>query len=37
MNGVRAAMKKMKSGQAASPDDIPAEVWKCLVEWQESS
>ena len=33
MNEVRAVMKRMKSGQAAGPDDIPAETWKCLGEW----
>ncbi|KAK3555174.1 hypothetical protein QTP86_010043 [Hemibagrus guttatus] len=27
---VRKALKKMKSGKAVGPDDIPVEVWKCL-------
>lgn len=27
---VRAAMKRMKSGKAVGPDDIPAEAWRCL-------
>ncbi|KAK3563366.1 hypothetical protein QTP86_021842, partial [Hemibagrus guttatus] len=29
---VRKALKRMKSGKAVGPDDIPAEVWKCLGE-----
>ncbi|KAK3547692.1 hypothetical protein QTP86_026941, partial [Hemibagrus guttatus] len=29
---VRKALKKMKSGKAVGPDDIPVEVWKCLGE-----
>ncbi|KAK3536542.1 hypothetical protein QTP86_013738, partial [Hemibagrus guttatus] len=29
---VRKALKRMKSGKAVSPDDIPVEVWKCLGE-----
>lgn len=29
---VRAAMKRMKSGKAVGPDDIPVEVWRCLGE-----
>ena len=24
------ALKKMKSGRALGPDDIPIEAWKCL-------
>ncbi|KAK3524991.1 hypothetical protein QTP86_012202 [Hemibagrus guttatus] len=27
---VRKALKRMKSGKAVGPDDIPVEVWKCL-------
>ena len=27
---VRAAMNRMKTGKAVSPDDIPVEAWKCL-------
>ncbi|KAK3575194.1 hypothetical protein QTP86_020897 [Hemibagrus guttatus] len=27
---VRKALKRMKSGKAFGPDDIPVEVWKCL-------
>ncbi|KAK3571418.1 hypothetical protein QTP86_012056 [Hemibagrus guttatus] len=29
---VRKAMKRMKSGKAVGPDNIPVEVWKCLGE-----
>ncbi|KAK3506797.1 hypothetical protein QTP70_028366 [Hemibagrus guttatus] len=29
---VRNALKRMKSGKAVGPDDIPVEVWKCLGE-----
>ncbi|KAK3535940.1 hypothetical protein QTP70_021240 [Hemibagrus guttatus] len=29
---VRKALKRMKSGNAVGPDDIPVEVWKCLGE-----
>ncbi|KAK3544182.1 hypothetical protein QTP86_006029 [Hemibagrus guttatus] len=29
---VRKALKRMKSGMAVGPDDIPVEVWKCLGE-----
>ncbi|KAJ8347031.1 hypothetical protein SKAU_G00284320 [Synaphobranchus kaupii] len=29
---VRAAMKRMKSGKAVGPDDIPVETWRCLGE-----
>ncbi|KAK3560749.1 hypothetical protein QTP86_016542, partial [Hemibagrus guttatus] len=29
---VRKALKRMKSGKAVGPDDIPLEVWKCLGE-----
>ncbi|GLD48595.1 uncharacterized protein AKAME5_000254900 [Lates japonicus] len=29
---VRRALKRMKSGKAVDPDDIPVEVWKCLGE-----
>ncbi|KAK3522726.1 hypothetical protein QTP86_030801 [Hemibagrus guttatus] len=29
---VRKALKRMKSGKAIGPDDIPVEVWKCLGE-----
>ncbi|KAK3558095.1 hypothetical protein QTP86_009456 [Hemibagrus guttatus] len=29
---VRKALKRMKSGKAVDPDDIPVEVWKCLGE-----
>ncbi|KAK3540301.1 hypothetical protein QTP70_029602 [Hemibagrus guttatus] len=29
---VRKALKRMKSGKADGPDDIPVEVWKCLRE-----
>ncbi|KAK3516912.1 hypothetical protein QTP70_028203, partial [Hemibagrus guttatus] len=29
---VRKALKRMKSGKAFGPDDIPVEVWKCLGE-----
>ncbi|KAK3527786.1 hypothetical protein QTP86_006772 [Hemibagrus guttatus] len=29
---VRKALKRMKSGKALGPDDIPGEVWKCLGE-----
>ncbi|KAK3529795.1 hypothetical protein QTP86_004637 [Hemibagrus guttatus] len=29
---VRKALKRMKSGKAVGPDDIPVEVWKCLGE-----
>ncbi|KAK3531799.1 hypothetical protein QTP70_029737, partial [Hemibagrus guttatus] len=29
---VRKALKRMKSGEAIGPDDIPVEVWKCLGE-----
>ena len=29
---VRKALKRMKSGKALGPDDIPVEVWKCLGE-----
>ncbi|KAK3513076.1 hypothetical protein QTP70_000955 [Hemibagrus guttatus] len=31
-NEVRKALKRMKSGKAVGPDDIPVEVWKCLGE-----
>ncbi|KAK3524726.1 hypothetical protein QTP86_001651 [Hemibagrus guttatus] len=27
---VRKSLKRMKSGKAVGPDDIPVEVWKCL-------
>ncbi|KAK3507290.1 hypothetical protein QTP70_013546 [Hemibagrus guttatus] len=29
---VQKALKRMKSGKAVGPDDIPVEVWKCLGE-----
>ncbi|KAK3549613.1 hypothetical protein QTP86_005350 [Hemibagrus guttatus] len=29
---VRKALKRMKSGKAVGPDDIPVDVWKCLGE-----
>ncbi|KAK3538868.1 hypothetical protein QTP86_018772 [Hemibagrus guttatus] len=29
---VRKALKRMKSGKAVGPDDIPVEAWKCLGE-----
>ncbi|KAK3572520.1 hypothetical protein QTP86_034308 [Hemibagrus guttatus] len=29
---VRKALKRLKSGKAVGPDDIPVEVWKCLGE-----
>ncbi|KAK3561697.1 hypothetical protein QTP86_012539 [Hemibagrus guttatus] len=29
---IRKALKRMKSGKAVGPDDIPVEVWKCLGE-----
>lgn len=29
---VRLALKRMKSGKAVGPDDIPMEVWKCSRE-----
>ncbi|KAK3532252.1 hypothetical protein QTP86_011841 [Hemibagrus guttatus] len=29
---VRKALKRMKSGKAVGPDDIPVEVWECLGE-----
>ena len=29
---VRRALKRMKSGKAVGPDDIPVEAWKCLGE-----
>ncbi|KAK3552760.1 hypothetical protein QTP86_022345, partial [Hemibagrus guttatus] len=29
---VRKALKRVKSGKAVGPDDIPVEVWKCLGE-----
>ncbi|KAK3544356.1 hypothetical protein QTP86_009061 [Hemibagrus guttatus] len=29
---VRKGLKRMKSGKAVGPDDIPVEVWKCLGE-----
>ncbi|KAK3511381.1 hypothetical protein QTP70_005306 [Hemibagrus guttatus] len=29
---VRKALKRMKSGKAVGPDDIPVEVWRCLGE-----
>ncbi|KAK3556427.1 hypothetical protein QTP70_008339 [Hemibagrus guttatus] len=29
---LRKALKRMKSGKAVGPDDIPVEVWKCLGE-----
>ena len=31
-NEVRTAMKRMKSGKAVGPDDIPVEAWKCFGE-----
>ncbi|KAK3539832.1 hypothetical protein QTP70_013351 [Hemibagrus guttatus] len=31
-DNVRKALKRMKSGKAVGPDDIPVEVWKCLGE-----
>ncbi|KAK3565629.1 hypothetical protein QTP86_012957 [Hemibagrus guttatus] len=31
-NEVRKALKRMKSGKAVGPDNIPVEVWKCLGE-----
>ena len=33
---VRRALKRMKSGKAVGPDDIPVEVWKCLGEVEET-
>jgi len=27
---IKKALKKMKNGKSVGPDDIPAEVWKCL-------
>ena len=29
---VRAALRRIKNGNAMGPDDIPVEVWKCLGE-----
>lgn len=29
---VRCALKRIKSGKALRPHDIPVEVWKCLGE-----
>ncbi|KAK3547330.1 hypothetical protein QTP86_018921, partial [Hemibagrus guttatus] len=29
---LRKALKRMKSGKAVGPDDIPVEIWKCLGE-----
>ena len=29
---VRENMQRMKNGKAVGPDDIPVEVWTCLVE-----
>ncbi|KAK3524718.1 hypothetical protein QTP86_001217 [Hemibagrus guttatus] len=29
---VRKALKRMKSGKAVGPDDIPVDIWKCLGE-----
>ncbi|KAK3542583.1 hypothetical protein QTP86_031285, partial [Hemibagrus guttatus] len=31
-DGVKKALKRMKSGKAVGPDDVPVEVWKCLGE-----
>lgn len=33
---VRLALKRMKSGKAVGPADIPKEVWKCLRERENS-
>ena len=30
LDEVKITLKKMKNGKAVGPDDIPAEVWKCL-------
>ncbi|KAK3556575.1 hypothetical protein QTP70_010770 [Hemibagrus guttatus] len=32
---VRKALKRMNSGKAVGPDDIPVEVWKCLGEYRD--
>ena len=29
---VKAAMRRLKSGKAVGPDDIPVEAWRCLGE-----
>ena len=31
-NEIRLAMKKLKNGRAPSPDNIPAELFKCAIE-----
>ena len=29
---VKNALRKMKKGKAIGPDELPVEVWKCMVE-----
>ena len=30
---VKNALRRMKKGKAAGPDELPVEVWKCMERW----